>query len=294
MSSSQQKISIITPSFNQGEYLESTLQSILDQSYTNLELIVIDGGSTDNSVDVIRKYEKHIDFWVSESDKGQAHAINKGFAKATGTIANWINSDDMLEAGALQSIDNAWNEFYADSEDRKSFPLICGNARFVYEDDPSKNYSEKLSGITLENMVCYWREACEWEQPAMFFPLEVFKKIGGCDISQNIAMDYDLWCRMLQHTDAVYTNHPCAIIRRHDDAKTCKWDYKCWLENRPVSQRYWNLLDKTIDEVNFKKTLALHCRYWTRKLIQRKDFGAAVQMAWEGLATSPMGFLKIK
>lgn len=287
----QEKISIITPSYNQGDFLEDTIQSILDQCYPNLELIIIDGGSTDNSVEIIKKYDKHINFWISEPDKGQAHAINKGFEKATGTIANWINSDDMLEAGSLKSINETWTEFHSNLQNRNSHPLICGNVRFVYEEDASKNYAEKLSGITLENMICYWKEACEWEQPAMFFPLKIFKKIGGCDISQNIAMDYDLWCRMLQHTKVVYSNAPCAAIRRHSNAKTCMWDYKCWLENRSISKRYWQCLQKPVNKSEFNKALALHCRHWIRKLLKRKQYGAAAAMIKEGISVSARNFL---
>ena len=102
------KISIITPSFNQADYLEETILSIINQNYPNLEYIIIDGGSTDNSVEIIKKHEKNIDYWVSEKDNGQSHAINKGFAKATGEILNWINSDDILAENALIKIAEAY------------------------------------------------------------------------------------------------------------------------------------------------------------------------------------------
>ena len=88
------KISIVTPSFNQGKYIEQTIQSVLTQNYPNLEYIIIDGGSTDKTVDIIKKYEQQLSYWVTEPDKGQTDAINKGFAKCTGEIFNWINSDD--------------------------------------------------------------------------------------------------------------------------------------------------------------------------------------------------------
>ncbi len=95
------KISIVTPSYNQGQYLEKTIESILSQNYPNLELIIIDGGSTDESINILRRYENRISFWVSEPDNGQADAINKGLKKTTGEIFNWLNSDDYLEPGAL-------------------------------------------------------------------------------------------------------------------------------------------------------------------------------------------------
>ena len=105
------RITIVTPSYNQGAFLEDTIRSVLDQGYPNLEYIVMDGGSTDNSVEIIEKYADRIDYWESEPDRGQTHAINKGFARATGVIGNWINSDDLLEPGALQTIGQAWNEW---------------------------------------------------------------------------------------------------------------------------------------------------------------------------------------
>jgi glycosyltransferase involved in cell wall biosynthesis len=102
------KISIITPSFNQGKFIEETIQSVFSQEYTNLEYIIIDGNSTDNSIDIIQKYSEQLSYWISEKDHGQAAAINKGFNIASGDIIGWLNSDDILLPGALDKISNAF------------------------------------------------------------------------------------------------------------------------------------------------------------------------------------------
>jgi glycosyltransferase involved in cell wall biosynthesis len=102
------KISIVTPSFNQGRFIEKTILSVIEQDYPNLEYIIIDGGSTDESVEVIKKYDQHLAYWVSEPDRGQSHAINKGFERATGEIFGWLNSDDWYHPGALKAVAEAF------------------------------------------------------------------------------------------------------------------------------------------------------------------------------------------
>ena len=119
-------LSIITPSFNQGEYIEQTIDSVLSQKYPNLEYIIIDGGSTDQSVEIIKKYKKHLAYWVSEPDQGQSDAINKGLRMATGEIINWINSDDYYEKDALQTVADAFQD------DRVN--VVCGTGKIVSAD----------------------------------------------------------------------------------------------------------------------------------------------------------------
>src|SRR5688572_19422484 len=104
------RISFVTPSFNQAKFLEQTIRSVLDQNYPNLDYAVVDGGSTDGSVDIIKKYEHRLSWWVSEKDRGQSHALNKGFSKASGDVFGFINSDDYLYPGSLDAVARAWND----------------------------------------------------------------------------------------------------------------------------------------------------------------------------------------
>src|SRR5688572_2633651 len=138
------KISIITPSYNQGEYIEKTILSVLEQNYPNLEYIIIDGGSTDNSTEIIRKYADRITYWISEPDKGQSDAINKGLKLATGDIVNWLNSDDYYEPGALFKVAEAFNNPEVNVFAGRSH-LFTGVDTIVYDSQGTDIYPENLA-----------------------------------------------------------------------------------------------------------------------------------------------------
>jgi len=205
------KFSIVTPSFNQGEFLEETIQSVLDQNYPDLEYILIDGGSNDNSVDVIRKYEKYLTFWVSEKDRGQSHAINKGFSRATGDIYSWLNSDDRLEAGALGLVTKMACEY----PDAGAF---VGHGRKV---DISGNttYYKKPDGLTFEGF-CGWLDDGNFMQPSCFFRRSAWEAAGPLDEDIHIAMDVDLWLRMAKKVEFKSIDTLLSSATDHKDAKT--------------------------------------------------------------------------
>ena len=205
------KISIVTPSFEQGQFIEDTIQSVLDQNYPDLEYIVIDGGSNDNSVNVIRKYEKYLSYWVSEKDRGQSHAINKGFSRATGDVFGWLNSDDRLEAGALDLVARAAIEY----PDAGAF---VGHGRKV---DISGNttYYKKPDGLTFERF-CGWMDGGNFMQPSCFFRRSAWEEAGPLDEDIHIAMDVDLWLRMVRKVKFQSIDALLSSATDHRDAKT--------------------------------------------------------------------------
>lgn len=192
------KITVVTPSFNQGAFLEYTILSILDQGYPNLEYIIIDGGSTDNSVEIIKKYEESFAYWVSEKDNGLYDALQKGFERSTGEIMCWINSDDMHHKKSLITVAELFssmpkinwvmgaNTFY--DEDGKIF--IPDTDRFYHRWSKWRMYD--LDGKFIQQESVFWRRSL-WE------------KAGGyVDISLSLAGDADLWLRFFRH-DRLYT-----------------------------------------------------------------------------------------
>ncbi|MBU2018292.1 MAG: glycosyltransferase [Bacteroidetes bacterium] len=181
------KISLITPSFNQGQFIEETILSILDQGYPNLEYIIIDGGSTDQTVEIIKKYEDRITYWVSEKDNGQAHAINKGLERTTGEIVNWINSDDYLEPGSLLKLAESYQK-------NPRGEVFCGYTRCYWF--PSMEHShtyrmglKKNATKTLLNI--------EMNQPGTFYRTEIMKDLGGVNESLRYIFDNELWMKYL-------------------------------------------------------------------------------------------------
>jgi len=179
-------ISIVTPSYNQGSYLEETILSVLEQGYPALEFFIFDGGSTDGSLDIIQKHQDQLTFWESKPDRGQSHAINKGFRMASGEIVAWLNSDDLLAPGALKVVAQAWQQ-------NPGVGLITGQTEIIDQaGKPTGNVfgSEPNvinSLLSSENPV---------SQPSTFFSTSALKEVGFLDETLHMSMDWDLWLRI--------------------------------------------------------------------------------------------------
>jgi len=200
-------VSIITPSYNQAQYLEQTLRSVLEQDYSSIEYIVIDGGSTDGSVDIIKKHENRLAFWVSEKDSGQAEAINKGLVRATGEIVAWINSDDYYFPGAIVSAVKAF-------ESHPSAGIVYGDTVAVDEKGEFIHFPQ-YAQWGLEDLLTFNIIG----QPAVFMRRDVLLTAGFLDPSFHFLLDHQLWIRLASRAPMVYIPERWAAGRFHESAK---------------------------------------------------------------------------
>ena len=203
------KISVVTPSFNQGQFLEETIRSVLMQNYPNFEYIIIDGGSSDNSVEIIKKYEPWISYWVSEKDNGQAHAINKGLKLCTGEIFNWINSDDYLMPNALRII----------AEGIYDFDVVAGS---VTNFSVTSEKTIQSTDLVVKKMIA-GDTAVIYQQPGTWLRTNNLKNVGLLDEDFNYSFDWLMTINYLnKHSNVNYITDTLAKFRLHQDSKTVK------------------------------------------------------------------------
>jgi ADP-heptose:LPS heptosyltransferase len=218
------KISIVTPTFNQGHFIEETIRSVLGQNYPHLEFIVMDGGSKDATCDILRRYHANITHWESEKDRGQSHALNKGFALATGDILTWLNSDDLLAENALHRVAVEFEKWRTD--------MIVGACwRFTKSADNPDYLHRSCFELCAPNLLPLkrildlegeWLKGSFFHQPEVFFSRELFERTGGC-VREDLfySMDYDLWVRFAaSKATLVAIPEPLAYFRLHENQKT--------------------------------------------------------------------------
>jgi glycosyltransferase involved in cell wall biosynthesis len=228
------KISIITPSYNQGKYIEACIQSVINQNYPNLEYIIIDGGSNDETIDIIKKYDKYIHYWISEKDSGQSDAINKGLKRATGEIVAWLNSDDLYLPHTLSTVAEVFKK-------NPNVNLIYGDVINFWQQNRKEeyhtNYFEQYDFISRVSI----------HQPAVFWRRQLHEQIGYLDTSLYYLMDYDLWFRIFFSAQTLKVNKPLAKFRMHNQSKTSGNPKGLYLEYRKILSRFFNSMnDKNI------------------------------------------------
>lgn len=250
------KLSIVTPSYNQGKFIEETIRSVLLQNYPNLEYIIIDGGSTDESISIIKKYQPWLAYWVSEKDEGQSDAINKGFAKSTGNIMGWINSDDLLMPYALFEI--------ASKIDTK-LPEWFTSPTIVINERGNRKFIHTISQVTANSFYTY---QIDWiPQPSTYWTRLMWDQVGSINTRLRYVMDVDLFFRMLQITTPKIHTTPLSCYRVHPCAKTIGEaelsieEYAVWFCQEVLGVRHVSKGRLDIDFTDMiKQSIAAHAK----------------------------------
>jgi glycosyltransferase involved in cell wall biosynthesis len=220
------KVSIIMPSFNQGQFLESSIHSVLEQDYPNIEYIIVDGGSKDNSLEIIKKYKDHLAWWASEKDKGHADALNKGFSHATGEILAWLNSDDIY-------FPNAVSEAVSILTNHPDVGMVYGDADLI--DDSGVTVGKFASKQTSYRQML--RGSVHIPQATTFIRADVWRQVGPLDLSLFFSFDYDLWVKIAKVSKVLYVPKRWAKFRIHGAGKTIVNDDRCYPDMLRVLER---------------------------------------------------------
>lgn len=222
------KISVIMPSYNQVDFIEKSIQSVVNQNYPDLEFILMDGGSTDGSLELIKKYSQHFSHWQSEKDDGQSAAINAGMARATGAICCWLNSDDLLAPRALEKVE----KFFNSNPDEE---WLIGHGVFQ-EADGKLIQNKNPNGTSFEDFVDWQNNGIN--QPSVFWRKELWEKVNGLDGRLNFVMDYDLWLKFAQVKPAAKLDDILGITVFHDDMKTQVNNAEMYVEHALVLAKH--------------------------------------------------------
>jgi glycosyltransferase involved in cell wall biosynthesis len=278
------KISIITPSYNQGQFIKETIESVLSQGTKNLEYIIMDGGSTDNTVEVIKEYGDKVQ-WKSEKDRGQTHAVNKGIKVATGDIIGWVNSDDIYYPEAFKMVLKIF-------EDNSNINVVYGNANHI---DIDGNYMEDYytEDFNFERL----KEVCFICQPSVFFRRTAVEKYGYLDETLNFCMDYEFWIRLGKKESFYRINQVLAGSRLYADNKTLGCRGKVHQEINEMLKRHfgkvpskwiYNLAHIICDERNIDRLKSSEDNYIYTKNLAKES----IKLFWKYNKGMPLNELK--
>jgi glycosyltransferase involved in cell wall biosynthesis len=268
------KISIVTPSYNQGQFIEEAIRSILLQGYPDLEYIIIDGGSTDRTVEIIKKYEPWLAYWESKPDKGQSHAINKGLEKSTGKLFNWHNSDDILMPDSLTTIARAMLE-------HPEAGYIHGKRIFIDEagnvwGGNKDSYNNTVSfSPELAESVSVLKTGC---QPTCLMDRDLVIQAGRVDENLHYIMDIDLLLRIALIKPPIHIDSPMTYVRIHPDTKSLQWNSQRARERIYVANKIFSREGLPSPIVKLRKqTLATAHRFAWRSYIRAGKYGSALR-----------------
>ena len=221
------RITVVTPSFNQAKYVEATIASVLDQGYADLEYIVIDGGSTDGTVEILDRYRSHLAYVQSRPDGGQTDALIQGFARATGDVLAWLNSDDLYEPNTLREVADHFSRRPRDS-------FVFGDSTWIHEDGV---VSRTKREIPFSRYI--WLRTYNYvPQPSAFWTRDLYEEVGGLDANFNLAMDSDLWIRFAERTRLIHVPRLWSRMRMHPDQKNIRLRAESDREDALIRARY--------------------------------------------------------
>src|SRR5215213_2619185 len=221
------KISVVTPSFNQGRYIEATIKSVVEQGYPNLEYFIMDGGSTDDTVEIIEKYSDQLNYWVSEPDEGQTDALIKGFDRASGDILCWLCSDDLFESTTLHEV----AEIFVQHPD---WQVVYGDSFWIDADSRPIGFKKEIDFIRF-----IWLYDYNYiPQPSTFWRRGIYEQVGGLDMRWDLTMDADLWIRFAEHTTLHHAPRAWSRMRYYPEQKNLAFRDKSYEEDARIRSRY--------------------------------------------------------
>jgi len=221
------KISVVTPSFNQGQYIEATIESVLGQKYPNLEYIIMDGGSTDGTVGIIEKYSEHLAYWVSEPDEGQTDALIKGFDRASGDILCWLCSDDLFESKTLHEVAETFTE-------QPDWQVVYGDSFWIDADSRPIRFKREIGF----NRFIWMYDHNYLPQPSTFWRRGIYEQVGGLDIRWDLTMDADLWIRFAERATPHHVPRAWSRMRYYPEQKNLRLRDKSNEEDVLIRSRY--------------------------------------------------------